>query len=491
MNAATETELKLSASAGAIQAVLADPDLFGGEVRTREQSSTYHDTGARALEAAGLSLRVRRIGDRRIQTVKAEGAGAASLFAREEWERDIPGDVPQLDDITIALTTALGADQPADLAPVFVTEVTRTIAERDVAGSRIELVADRGRILAGERTAAISEIELELMDGDRGALFALARRIGARAPVRLGVQSKSERGYALLRGQDAKAIRSEPIRLEEGMDAAALFEAIAFACLRHFRLNEDRLLATGRAEPLHQSRVALRRLRSALSIFRPMLADAAFERLRGELRWISGLLGEVRNIDVLIPRIDDADTAGRLRAAREDHAATLVAALDSDRMRGLMLDLAEWIVAGAWRDDPETAELRTTPATLFAGNMLDRLRRRIRKRGRDLAEQDEASRHEVRILGKKLRYAGEFFADLFPGKKAVRRRERFLDQVARLQEALGELNDLATARTLFAGLGIEGGERLLTGGKPKPPKRLLADAEAAYEGLIDEKRFWR
>jgi triphosphatase len=491
MKSAIETELKLAAAPEAIAQLLADSDLFGADAITRDQVSTYFDTAGLALHEAGLSLRIRRIGDRRVQTIKAESAVAASLFAREEWERDVPGDVPVLDPGTIPLPV-LPEPWPDTVAPVFTAEVSRTATVRAAGGSRVEIVADRGRIIGGGRDEPISEFELELLQGDPRALFVLARDLAGRAPLRLGVRSKSERGYALLAGTDARAVKAEPIRLTVDMDAAALFAAVASACLRHFRLNEDLLLATGRPEPLHQARVALRRLRSALTIFKDMLAGPEFDRFRAELRWISALLGEVRNIDVLMSQIDEGEAAfGLLQEARARALAELRAGLDSPRMRTLILDLVEWTTVGAWRDDPALAALRTIPARIYAHDKLDRFRRRLKKEGRHLARLDEEHRHEVRITAKKLRYAAEFFAALFPGKKAGRRRERFLGEIERLQTALGELNDVASGRLLLARLGVADGEALLSGGKRKPPAKLLGEAEDAYEGLIDGKRFWR
>ena len=490
MTKTIETELKLAATPAAIATLLADPAVFGTGAGTKDQLSTYHDTPGRALAAAGLSLRVRRIGERHVQTMKAEGGTAASLFARTEWEQDIAGDVPELDAITEALAGALGGESSPELRPIFNTEVTRTAIVVTEGESCIELVADRGRIVAGDRNMPIGEIELELQSGDRHALFTVARRLAAIAPLRLGVRSKSERGYALLLGDDKAAVKSEAIPLSPDMDAAGLFAAVAGACIRHFRLNEDQLIATGAVQPLHQARVALRRLRSALSIFRDLLQSVAYEHFRRELRWISGLLGEVRNLDVLIPRIADPATVDRLRDTREVGLQTVVAALDSPRMHALMLDLVEWIAVGGWRDDTALADARAIPALTFANDRLDALRRRVKRRGRAISEQSEEARHEVRIAAKKLRYGAEFFAGLYPGRKAARRRDRFLDHMADLQEALGSLNDIASGRDLLAGLGIDPQTAFL-GGKPKRPKRLIAEAEGAWEKLIDEKRFWR
>jgi triphosphatase len=129
------------------------------------------------------------------------------------------------------------------------------------------------------------------------------------------------------------------------------------------------------------------------------------------------------------------------------------------------------------------------PARIYAHDVLDRLRRRLKRTGRDLARLDDEQRHEVRIIAKKLRYAAEFFTGLFPGKKAARRRAGFLGDIEALQTALGELNDLASGRMLLASLGIA--DALLRGGKRKEPKKLLADAENAHDAIIDGKRFWR
>ncbi|MET0268904.1 MAG: CYTH domain-containing protein, partial [Sphingomonas sp.] len=176
MSAETETELKLVADEAAIAAIVGNSSLFGGRTETR-QVSTYFDTTDLALSAAGLSLRVRAIGDRRIQTVKADRATMASLFARAEWERDIDGDAPEPAD----LTEALGKAPPDRLVPMFRTEVERVKTIFVLDDSKIEMVADRGCVVAGEAaggaTAPIGEIELELMAGDAVALFGLARRI--------------------------------------------------------------------------------------------------------------------------------------------------------------------------------------------------------------------------------------------------------------------------------------------------------------------------
>ncbi len=488
MDDGTEIELKLQTDPLGIAKLLADPLVADAEPKSRDQLSTYFDTDAHALRKAGLSLRIRRIGERRIQTIKTEGANAASLFARGEWEQDVDSDQPQLADVAALLGDALRERQPQ---PIFTVAVNRTSIVHIDGANRIELVADQGRVSADGRESPICEIELELLDGDRAALFALASTIAARIPLKLGILTKSDRGYALLGDAEKPSVKAEPIRLSRDIDSAALFEAIAGSCLRQFRLNEDKLLATGAPEALHQARVGLRRLRSALSIFKAMLAGAELDRFQAELRDLAGLLGKVRDVDVMIAKLDDPQALERLNAAREARYESVVAALGSKAVRTLMLDFVAWVAIGPWRDADANADIRATPALEFATITLDRMRRRIKRRGRHLARLDEDSRHRVRIAGKKLRYAAEFFAALYPGKKAHRRREAFLDAIEDLQTQLGHLNDLASGRALFDELGIADAETILAASKKGDPARLLPKAEDAHERLIDVKRFWR
>ncbi len=489
MDSKDEIELKLQTDPLGVAMLLADPLVADANPKSRDQLSTYFDTDGHALRKAGLSLRIRQIGERRIQTIKTEGRGAASLFSRGEWERDVASDEPELDDIAVVLGAAL--DDGERPRPIFTVAVNRTSIVHVDGANRIELVADQGRALADDRESLVCEIELELLDGDRAALFALAARIADIVPLKLGILTKSERGYTLLDGAEKTSVKAEPIVLDRDIDTAALFEAIAGSCLRQFRLNEDKLLATGAPEALHQARVGLRRLRSALSIFKDMVAGPELDRFQAELRSLAGLLGKVRDVDVMIEKLDDADALRLLHVARDERFAAVVAALGSAPVRALMLDLVAWIAIGPWRDAEATADLRRTPAPDFAAATLDALRRRVKRRGARLAKLDEEHRHRVRIAAKKLRYAAEFFAGLYPGRKAGRRRETFLEAIEDMQTQLGHLNDLASGRALFDELGIADAETILAAGKKGDPARLLPKAEDAHERLIDAKRFWR
>lgn len=483
-----EVELKLELAPEDADRIAAAPPLEGVKGEPSALVSIYFDTPDEDLRSKGYALRIRRKGDRHIQTVKAEGRAAAGLFVRPEWECDVAGGTPQLDATSGPLTEIFAPEILAKLAPRFETRVTRTIFLPVSEGAEIELAVDVGEVVAGRHRAPLCEVELELKSGPPHALFDLARRLDDHAPLRLGVRSKSERGYTLAAGDKAKATKAEPVYLDPEGDAREAFAAIAHACIRQFRLNEGLVMAGEAAGPVHQARVGLRRLRSAFSLFKPLLAgDGRAEILRLELKWLAAELGEVRNLDVLIPRMAEPVRA-QLEAARGralDHAR---AVLGSARTRLLMIDLAEWLALGDWRLAPADPALAARLAPDFAADVLEKHRKRIKKRGKHLAALDDEQRHHVRIEGKKLRYAAEFFGALYPRKKAQRRRETFLVAIEKLQDLLGELNDLVTGPEVLAALGIE--DTLPTPGK-HAYRKMLDRAEDALDTLIDAKRFWR
>jgi triphosphatase len=236
---------------------------------------------------------------------------------------------------------------------------------------------------------------------------------------------------------------------------------------------------------LHQARVALRRLRSALSIFKPIVADDRFAHLANELKWLAGSLGAARDVDVLRQRVGDASHPALL-AAHEDAYTTALAALDSKRTRDLMIDVVEWTALGTWRTQPLDPESAQAPAVAFASEVLRKLRRRINRRGRDLDHLDDEARHQVRITAKKLRYATGFFQSLYPDKRSRRRFKAFTKHLEALQDHLGILNDLATAPALLDRFGLDH-ETALPVAEREP---ILSDATDAYERLMGSKRFW-
>ena len=126
--------------------------------------------------------------------------------------------------------------------------------------------------------------------------------------------------------------------------------------------------------------------------------------------------------------------------------------------------------------------------------------RRVRKKGKALAEFDERSRHKLRIQAKKLRYAVEFFASLFGRKRALKRRKQFLDALGCLQDGLGDLNDIAVHEKRIAAIGIPRQRSnpsrafaagLLTGLEDARIEAAMTVATEAYTDFAKVKPFWR
>lgn len=482
-----EVEMKLEVTPEAAAALRASP-LLADEPECTSLRAIYYDTPDHALGQAGFSLRIRTAADSRIQTVKASGEASVGLFVRSEWEMAVQDDTPVLDHTTPILAK-LGpiCDEIAPIFEVAVERRTWIVQEGDV---KIELVLDQGKI-KGARDESICEIELELKHGASADLFRFAHKLDAIAPVRIGVLSKSDRGYRLKKPA-RKAFKAEPITLKPKMNVTAAFQHVVQMCLRQFRLNEQILQERRSPKALHQTRVALRRLRSAFSIFAPLFeGDAKAQMLRDDLRSLAAILGDARNLDVLIERAGSGPLHDRLQAPRDEAYTGVEAALASPKIRTLMLDLMEWLVDGAWLPDAETGARRSEPVSVFAQTALDRYRRKVKKGGRRLAKADDETRHEVRKNAKKLRYASEFFTTLFDDKKSRQRYKRFIAALEELQDALGALNDMATALDEIRKLGIEddpNAQALLGKQTTKP---LIHGSVDAHDALVDAKCFWR
>lgn len=480
----SEIETKLEMSEEALERLLGS-DLLGTPNNVLEQTATYFDTDDQSLQEAGFSLRIRRAGETRVQTVKASGP-AASLFTRSEWESNIDDDEPVIDGLS-PLQKEFG--DGLEVSRLFDVNTERRLWTIDENASTIEVVADQGDVLSGNRCSPIREVELELKNGSLGDLLVFARKIDAVAPFKFGILSKSERGYALLEKQQT-VFKAERIALDRSMDAVSAFQSIALSCFKQFRLNEDVLLAMRNPEALHQARVAIRRLRSAFSMFKSILPGDEPRRIKDEFRWLAGVLGEARNVDVLLAKAVDPDLRSQLKAIRTTMYNDALEALSGSRARALMLDFIDWLYCGEWLRQSGTTAEREKPALEFATTSLEKMRRRLKKDGRALAEVDDEHRHEVRKDAKKLRYGAEFFGSLFDDGSGPRRHKKFLSAMSEMQDHLGDLNDLATGPEVLDQHGLRdhpASDSVVPHGNKD---KLIQQAQAAVDDVLDTKRFW-
>ncbi|MFC3285741.1 CYTH domain-containing protein [Litchfieldella rifensis] len=196
-----EIELKLALADSGPQRLASHPLLADRAPRITRLRNTYFDTPEATLEQAKVALRIRHTPCVRLQTLKTSGEGRGGLSIRGEWEWPIDGDELDLKGLAeLPPMRDLGPETFVRLAPRFVTDFQRQTWDLEVAGSRIELALDSGEIRAGERQAAINEIELELKDGPSEPLWNVAEQLAQRVPLRPANTSKAARGSALLAG---------------------------------------------------------------------------------------------------------------------------------------------------------------------------------------------------------------------------------------------------------------------------------------------------
>jgi len=509
-----ELELKFLASSAGLEAALRLP-LFA-PLRTTpsiSQVSTYFDTPEQDLQKAGFILRLREVSGQFIQTVKQDGLG----LERGEWEEAVATHELDLDRASQTPLGPLLADEKllARIAPIFTTKVNRRKAEVTFGRAVIEVAFDEGEVVAGEARAPLREIELELKSGRSSGLFGLARKLTRAAPVNLSLISKSERGYRLASGVWGAPVKMTPPQLHAAMSAAQAFCAIAHGCLRQMMLNVPAFGNGQEIEAVHQTRVAIRRLRAALALFRPLIADAAYPALAAELKWLSAQLGATRDIDVLLSETVQPALAREPEApgltALADFIATrqeasrkvLREAMGSLRGRKLMLELLLWVEAGAWRrkslsDDAEAESLKDLLARRLRSS-----RKKLAALGENLGELPEAELHEVRIRAKKLRYQAAFFDTLANESKGAKRFRTFVDGLERVQESLGAIQDAqATAAFLEeqarSAVNETGGHDPLVlfaagrlAGSHPDRDALVARAARALDKALAAKPFWK
>jgi inorganic triphosphatase YgiF len=483
-----EIELKLDVGPDGLKALDAS-GLLGDCTRETKLLATYFDTADRELWRNCVSLRLRKEGRRTLQTVKQPAVSGGGIAERREWEMPVKaGQLPVLDNRTPipALLEAHGGP----LQPVFEVHSLRKSWDLTAEDTQMEVAADDAEVVIDERRGPFREIEIEVRNGLPAAAFALARRIDVATPIRLGVLAKAERGFRML-GAQPEAEEADDVALDADMFPAGAFIAIAQSCLRQYRLNETILLDRQSGEAVHQARVALRRLRSAMVLFRELLPEEETRRLAARIRTLAHTFGEVRDFDVLAEETSPGTLRDRIEAARDDAYATLDGVLHGAEARHLIIDFAEWLATGTWRDDTAIVDVRMMPLRKFAAKALDRLRKKVRRHGRHLVSLDDETRHQLRKDVKKLRYGIEFLGGLFDSRDQEKRRKKFLKALKKLQQELGVLNDLVTAEQRLAALGLADtpeGQQFLA--QWRRDKLRLHAADFRHD-LLEEKPFWR
>jgi triphosphatase len=415
--------------------------------RAKNLVEDWFDTPGLALLRHGYALSL----------VKARRGFLQSLCQGEvRATAPIPGPTPDLAAIPPEQAEPLAALlQDETLAPVLTTRIKRLTRQ---AGA-VELRFETGFILTAHGKQPVCELELR---GPGQELYRLAMALQDEHELLLQPTSLLQRGIWAVGAARPGAVKAGP-----GLAGAICLDdavaALTQSCLTQFSANWPAFYSGAAVESVHQMRVAMRRLRSVLGLFNRAFAAPEFRAFRDEAKRIATIMGEARNWDVFSALLREGpvqafphepgfaallDQCAANRASGYEQVRALLADPATTRF---LLTLEFFLARHGWRNGLEAEALTglTAPVQNFAVSNLERLHRKVRKRGKHLVQLGAHERHLTRIELKKLRYAADLFGGLFEARGRVRAYNR---ATAELQEELGLLNDLATAHELLGRL---------------------------------------
>lgn len=488
----TEVELKLSLDPAQIQKFRRHGLLRGVRPLTRHLHSVYLDTPAWDLMARGIAFRVRRMGKRWVQTLKAESASVGALTHRPEWEVDLPRgrhDLGLLPKEALALLKGVHMDL---IGPAFATDFRRTAWQVTHGGAEMELALDVGEIRRGPHALPLCEVEIELKSGPREALFELAHALLEQVPLGLEPRSKAARGYVLAGAVTPKPVKAAVPKLEKSMHAGQAWAQLAESALAQMVGNVPGFLATPEEiEYLHQLRIGMRRLRTMARLATGLgLPRPAWDEALGD---VMADLNGARDWDVLLaetlPRLTavlDSPPLGqamRRRLAREAASARKTArtAIAGPAFTRLVLE-----IGGSLLDPPHGAQSLQS----WAAACLETRWKKLLQRGKDFDRLDAVRRHRLRITAKRLRYTADVLNAAFSGGGT------FMARLARLQNRLGAMQDNVVASRLLAGLRSRSNETLFDAGRlvgllAGEREGREAGGGKAWQALARSRPFWR
>jgi CHAD domain-containing protein len=433
-----------------VPALLRSPALAArrhGRCRTSRIAIIWHDTAAGALKARGLAI-AEQAGRWRLERLRPNGAA--------DWPPATPAPVLA----EAASAGQLGADVTDPLVAVAAFAGTRrsyNLLFGNEAG-RLDVLEGALRGVAHDLPASRLQIA-----GPQPGLAGFAAELATQVDVAVPRAGLAAEAIAVAHGTRPLPRHLGAPHVLPGLTVAASL-ALVTGHLADVILYWAPIAPGGDgAEPVHQMRVAVRRLRAALMLFRRVTVGTALPEVELALKDLAARLGRARDWDVFLDDTGadirsafpaDMRVRGLVAAAAKRRAAAYAALrdyVDSAAWRQLALRLALLPTTAPWvdPDDAGQAELLAGPIEAHAARVLDRLHRRLLQQGADMATLPADALHAVRKRAKKIRYGTEFFVLLFPAKRV----KRFLDRLEDLQEALGAVNDGHVAADLMGQLG--------------------------------------
>ncbi|NWG39771.1 MAG: CHAD domain-containing protein [Hydrogenophilaceae bacterium] len=449
-----ETELKLWLHPDEVDAFIRHPRLSRAKASCQALRTLYFDTPDFMLAKKGVALRVRKVDSEWVQTLKTEGEQSGGLSRRLELEAPVAGPLPDFSLLPGKLVKKLVPDKRRDnLKVMYETRFERTAWQlRMPDGSRVEVALDVGEILSGRRTQGLCEVELELKSGSNESLYGLAGLLAQKVMLIPYPPSKAARGARLASGKEPQPVKSANPLLDKRMPICTGFAHILRADLAQLQANLPGLLMDPDPEYCHQARVAIRRLRSAVRLFRKVCAFP--DRPLTQIASLGNELGKLRDADVFVletlPRLQNRlspEQFGllqrRARAFRRRQRDSALSAVLAPATGEALIALGHWLEQ--FKGDSDEGRLGP-----FATGRLEVMFDRIALSSGQFASYSVDQRHALRVQIKRLRYACEHFSSL------IRMKKTFASGLADLQDKLGSMNDQAAALRQIAAMNHDG-----------------------------------
>ncbi|ENX36346.1 hypothetical protein F889_00508 [Acinetobacter colistiniresistens] len=447
----------------------------------------YYDTADRLLAKNYVAIRLRQEGEHWVQTFKA-----ASKNHLQRIEEDIYlgkcTKEPELDlslykhnqTVQTVLRDVLG-EQPAELQLQFQTDVQRTFHVFEFAGSHIEVCLDDGEIRTPTDQAKICEVEFELKQGSAQSLIDFAKTWVDKYQLWLDVRSKAEQGNLLAIGKRVSpATKAKSLILDTDISAEQALKLMIENTLNHILPNAAAIAdGVAKADHIHQARVGLRRLRSALKHFSNWSAhiDPAWE---SQLADIFRALGQSRDYDAIqdsvIPLVKEVCDFDFPFPAKVD--SNIAQLLSHTQTTQLFLSLFSF----TYSEHQSKSKLSKQ-----AAKSLSKLYQKILKDASQFSKLEVEQQHRTRKRVKQLRYCIDFISRLYPEKQV----QQFLNKLQPIQEYLGFYNDLFVAEQIFEQQATKHPQFLFALGWVKAQQpHVVKKANKKLQGLSAKDIFW-
>ncbi len=502
----TEIELKFFVSpdfSEVLQRIIAETKVL--QHRCRQLGNTYFDSADHWLRQHDIGMRIRRIDDVYVQTVKTSGRVVAGLHQRPEYNAEHTSNQPNLtlhpEDIWPQGRDVSQLQQ--QLIPLFSTNFTREqwlISVSD--GSQIEVAFDQGMVEAGSQQAPICEVELELKSGQIDALFQLARQISEHGGVRLGNLSKAAVGYRLATGYQGDEIRSlMAVDLQADDSVESCFVRSLEHALAHWHYHEQIYVESQPIAALHEIAHSIAFIRQLLSVFAGVVPRRASAILRQELKWLDDELAWLRQHQHLDNLLKDKAYALRKLDAQKwliselkqqqavlPDTEQVLKLLHSARYTELILDLSRWVLTRGWQPFlDEKASLRmAAQVTGFARQQLDRSWSELLSlfSTPQALEADEYIAHQYYLL--RSLYTGVSFARLYDQEQRLAFRMPWVD----LLHGIDDLLTLETLAQLITRLPSEAEQEQLLRWLNRQQSSILHAMEQTRQMGIEASPYW-